>query len=165
MRIFKARIFLGLLLAAVWYLLTYPFSTQEAMAGAGVLLLILVMPLQGGDILGDLKLNPRALVWLIAYLFYFLSALIKSNLDVAFRVLHPCMPIRPGVVKVKTRLKTRLGRLLLANSITLTPGTITVDTDGEDFFIHWIAVEEGDIDEKTRRIVSGFEKYLEVICG
>jgi len=102
---------------------------------------------------------------LILYFFYFLGALIKSNLDVAFRVLHPKLPIRPGIVKVKTKLTTPLGRLMLANSITLTPGTITVDTKGEDFYIHWIAVEEGDLEEKTKKIVSGFEKYLEVICG
>jgi len=165
MKTFKARIVLILMLGAVWFLLTYPFNIQEGLAGAAILLLIAVMPLPGGELLGDLKWNPKAIVSLIVYLLYFLVALIKSNLDVAFRVLHPRLPIRPGVVKVKTKLKTPLGRLMLANSITLTPGTITVDTNGEDFYIHWIAVEEGDCEEKTKKIVSGFEKYLEVICG
>jgi len=165
MKTFKARIVLILLLGAVWLLLTYPFSLQEGLAGAGVVLLLVLMPLPGGDLLGDLKWSPRALITLIAYFFYFLGALIKSNLDVAFRVLHPDLPIRPGVVKVRTKLKTPLGRLMLANSITLTPGTVTVDTEGEVFYIHWIAVEEGDMEDKTSRIVAGFEKYLEVICG
>lgn len=165
MKTFKARIVLVLMLGAVWFLLTYPFNTQEGLAGGAILLLIVLMPLPGGDLLGDLKWSPKALMALILYCFYFLGALIKSNLDVAFRVLHPKLPIRPGVVKVKTKLTTPLGRLMLANSITLTPGTITVDTKGEDFYIHWIAVEEGDCEEKTKKIVSGFEKYLEVICG
>ena len=165
MKTFKARIVLILMLGAVWFLLTYPFSIPVGITGGTLLLLIALMPLPGGDLLGDLKWSPKALITLILYLFYFLGALIKSNLDVAFRVLHPRLPIRPGVVKVKTRLKTPLGRLMLANSITLTPGTITVDTEGEDFYIHWIAVEEGDCEEQTRKIVSGFEKYLEVICG
>lgn len=165
MKTFKARIVLILMLGAVWFLLTYPFNTQEGLAGGAILLIIALMPLPGGELLGDLKWNPRAFITLIIYFFYFFGALIKSNLDVAFRVLHPQLPIRPGVVKVKTKLKTPLGRLMLANSITLTPGTITVDTVGEDLYIHWIAVEEGDIEEKTKKIVSGFEKYLEVICG
>jgi len=102
MKTFKARIVLILLLGAVWYLLTYPFSRAEALAGGGVILLIALMPLPGGDLLGDLKLNPKALIWLIAYFFVFLAVLVKSNLDVAFRVLHPRLPIRPGVVRVKT---------------------------------------------------------------
>jgi len=165
MKTFKARIVMILMLGTVWFLLTYPFNIQEGITGGVLLLLIALMPLPGGDLLGDLRWGPRSLITLILYLFYFLGALIKSNLDVAFRVLHPRLPIRPGIVKVKTRLKTPLGRLMLANSITLTPGTITVDTDGEDFYIHWIAVEEGDREEQTRKIVSGFEKYLEVICG
>ncbi|MDA3955737.1 Na+/H+ antiporter subunit E [Oceanispirochaeta sp.] len=165
MKTFKARIMLILLLGAVWFLLTYPFDIQEGIAGAVLIVLIVLMPLPGGDLLGDLKWNPKAILAMITFFFYFLGALIKSNLDVAFRVLHPQMPINPGIVQVKTRLKTPLGRLMLANSITLTPGTITVDTKGEDFYIHWIAVEEGDCEEKTKKIVSGFERYLEVICG
>jgi multicomponent Na+:H+ antiporter subunit E len=80
-------------------------------------------------------------------------------------VLHPKLPIKPGIVLVKTKLKTPLGRLLLANSITLTPGTITVESDGDDFYIHWIRVEGVHDKERTRKIVSGFEGFLEVICG
>ncbi|HRZ88080.1 MAG TPA: Na+/H+ antiporter subunit E, partial [Spirochaetia bacterium] len=102
---------------------------------------------------------------LVAYFFVFAKALVLSNLDVAFRVLHPRLPIAPGIVKVKTRLKTPLGRLLLANSITLTPGTITVEMRGEDIYVHWIKVADSDPEGATAAIVGGFEKYLEVICG
>ena len=75
------------------------------------------------------------------------------------------LPINPGIVKVQTKLKSRLGRAFLANSITLTPGTLTVETKGEYFYIHCIDVTSHDIEEATQKIVSTFEKYLEVIYG
>ncbi|MCK7577201.1 MAG: Na+/H+ antiporter subunit E [Chromatiales bacterium] len=130
-----------------------------------VAVLVAALPLLGGLPLGDLRLGPRALATLVAYFFVFTKALVLSNLDVAFRVLHPRLPIAPGIVKVKTRLKTPLGRLLLANSITLTPGTITVEMRGEDIYVHWIKVADEDPEGATAAIVGGFEKYLEVICG
>ncbi|MBU1238544.1 Na+/H+ antiporter subunit E, partial [Myxococcota bacterium] len=71
----------------------------------------------------------------------------------------------PGIVKVKTTLKSPMGRLLLANSITLTPGTLTVEIEGEYLFIHWIDVSSTDVDAASEKIVKGFEKYLEVFYG
>lgn len=165
MKTFKARILGFWGLWGVWLLLTAPWSTQEAVAGALVAAMISLLPFSASSPLGDLKLNPKALAWLVAYVFVFIKALIQSNLDVAFRVLHPQLPIDPGIVKVQTRLKTPLGRLLLANSITLTPGTITVEMHGDDLYIHWIKVTDPDPEAATAAIVGNFEKYLEVICG
>ena len=126
-------------------------TLQELIAGGAAILVILFIPLPGIDVLGDLRWTPRAFIYGIGYVFYFLWELVKANLDVAFRVLHPSLPIEPGVVKVKTRLKTRLGRLLLANSITLTPGTITMEVDGEDFYVHWIKVQGVHDKERTKK--------------
>ena len=165
MRTLKTKILVFLSLWGVWLLLTSPFAAQEAIAGAVIAALIATLPLFPASPLGDLKLNPKALVTLVVYSFVFLKALVLSNLDVAFRVLHPRLPIDPGIVKVRTKLKTPLGRLLLANSITLTPGTITVEMRGEELFIHWIKIASEDPREATEAIVGGFEKYLEVICG
>jgi multicomponent Na+:H+ antiporter subunit E len=99
------------------------------------------------------------------YIFIFLGELIKSNLDVALRVISPKLPINPGIVEVKTKLKSKLGRMILTNSITLTPGTFTVELLGDSIFIHWIDVKSGNIGEDTKTIVHKFEKYLEVIYG
>jgi multicomponent Na+:H+ antiporter subunit E len=66
--------------------------------------------------------------------FFLFIEIIKANLDVALRVIKPVIPINPGIVKVKTKLKTPMGRLILTNSITLTPGTLTVDIK----MIHYI---------------------------
>ena len=165
MKSFKARVVLLVLALLIWFLLTYPFDAQELIAGGLATLVIILIPLPGIAVLGELQWTPKALIYGIAYLFYFLWQLIKANLDVAFRVLHPKLPIEPGIVRVKTNLKSRLGRLLLANSITLTPGTITVDSDGGDFYVHWIKVEGVHDKERTKKIVAGFERFLEVICG
>jgi multicomponent Na+:H+ antiporter subunit E len=82
---------------------------------------------------------------------------------VAYRVLHPDVPIRPGIVKVSTTLETRLARTFLANSITLTPGTLTVDIDGQDLYVHWIYVHTDDPEEQTRQIVRRFEGFLKKV--
>ena len=66
-------------------------------------------------------------------------------------------------MRVTTRLKHPVARMALTSSITLTPGTLTVDMCGDDLFIHWVDVTAENIEEATRQIVSGFERYLEVI--
>lgn len=70
----------------------------------------------------------------------FATGLAQANLDVAKRVITG--KINPGIVKFNPRLKTDLGRMMLANSITLTPGTLTVDVDEDGtFYIHALALE------------------------
>jgi multicomponent Na+:H+ antiporter subunit E len=107
--------------------------------------------------------DPRRWFWLACYLPYFLYYCIKANLDVAYRVLHPDVPIRPGIVKVRTSLVSEMGRTFLANSITLTPGTLCVDIRGEDLYIHWINITTEDPEEQTREIVGKFEPMLKRI--
>ena len=82
-------------------------------------------------------------------------------MDVARRVLSPSLPLRPALVEVRTELHSSLGRLILANSITLTPGTLSVDVREEYLLIHWIdAPPEIDIEGATRKITSRFERHL-----
>jgi multicomponent Na+:H+ antiporter subunit E len=108
-------------------------------------------------------LQPRRYFWFIIYLFVFIWECIKANFDVAYRVLHPAMPIRPGIVKVRTTLKSDFAKTLLANSITMTPGTISVDIIGEYLYIHWIYVRSEDPDVYTGMITGAFEKYIKRI--
>ncbi|MCK5785191.1 MAG: Na+/H+ antiporter subunit E [Candidatus Sabulitectum sp.] len=157
--------FIGVvILFAVWVMLT-DLSTQEMLFGGGTALFIVFLFRKKLAVLEDVKLNPRALISMVIYLFVFLWELLKSNFDVAMRVISPSLPINPGIVKVKTTLKSPLGRAALANSITLTPGTLTVEMKGEYFYIHWIDVTSDNIEGATRSIVSNFEKYLEIIFG
>ncbi|MDG6221139.1 MAG: Na+/H+ antiporter subunit E [Candidatus Thermoplasmatota archaeon] len=108
---------------------------------------------------GNMRMaNPGRWGLFIAYFFGpFIFAMAKANLDVAYRVITG--KIRPGIVRIETGLKNDLEVLMLANSITLTPGTLTVDVDDEtnDLFIHWINVEKGQ--EKKAKVESA------KVCG
>lgn len=84
-------------------------------------------------------------------------------MDVAYRVLHPKRPINPGIVKIKTELKSDIGKLALANSITLTPGTMSVDVEGDHLYIHWIDVEDSSVEIASKKISKPFEKYLKKV--
>ena len=108
-------------------------------------------------------LQPRRYFWFIVYLFIFIWECIKANIDVAYRVLHPAMPIRPGIVKVKTTLKSDMAKMLLANSITMTPGTISVDIIDDCLYIHWIYISSDDPEVYTKIITGAFEKYIKRI--
>ncbi len=87
--------------------------------------------------------NPVKWILFLGYAIgpFFIS-LAKANFDVAYRVITG--KINPGIVKIHPELKTDLGVTMLANSITLTPGTLSVDIDEEtkDLYIHWINVDE-----------------------
>jgi len=151
-----------ILLYAFWVLITYSLDPGFLIVGA--LLTLLVVALTAGKYpYREWLLNPLRLFWLVLYIPYFLYYCVKANLDVAYRVVHPDLPIRPGIVKVRTALKTNLAKTFLANSITLTPGTLTVDIAGPDLYVHWINVTTDDPEARTRQIVQRFEGFLKRI--
>jgi multicomponent Na+:H+ antiporter subunit E len=152
-------------LFVVWLLLNGSLATDIAITGAVAALVIAFIFRDGLALFSEFRATPRAFLMAFLYIPYFLKELVKSNLHIARVVLSPALPVNPGIVKVRTRLKSSMGRLILANSITLTPGTLTVELDGEWLYIHWVTVEAVDIDAATANIVAGFEKYLEVMYG
>lgn len=152
-------------LVVLWIIFVGRLDPQELIGGAVVSAFVALIAAGGRGVPWGKVLSPRRLLLFIAFLVYLAVAIVKSNLQMAAIVARPVLAIRPGIVRVKTRLKTPLGRLVLANSITLTPGTLTVETAGEDLFIHWVTVDTDDIEQATREIVTGFERYLEVIFG
>jgi multicomponent Na+:H+ antiporter subunit E len=105
----------------------------------------------------------KRIAFFIVYIVVLFKEIIKANFDVAYRVIHPKMPIKPGIVVIKTTLKQDIAKLILANSITLTPGTFTLDILGDTLLIHWINVKSENVDEATKIIGEKFEKYLRVI--
>ncbi len=155
-----------LLLAAVlWLLLTGTLDAQELITGALVTVVVGALAFARSGIFAGLRWSFILPGALLAYLGVFGIALVRSNIDVARRVLSPDLPIRPGVVRVRTGLTSALGRLLLANSITLTPGTLTVDVEDDLLTIHWIDCPPGvDMDAATAAIAADFERYLRLIA-
>ena len=72
----------------------------------------------------------------LLYLPWLLSRIIMANVQVAYLVLHPKMPIDPGLLVFRTRMKKGMAQVTLANSITLTPGTITTSLENGQYIIH-----------------------------
>ena len=142
------------------YLLLAGFTVDEVILGSilsAVLTFVLVKYVNFNiDILFPVKL----LKFVFIYLPIFIWKLILANLDVARRVLSPKIPLNPGIVKVKTDLKGDIGKLVLANSITLTPGTLSIDVEDDYVIVHTIDVKGKDEEENTKIIAGSFEKVL-----
>jgi len=161
----KSRIILFILGFFVWMGLIWPPDIQHTLIGIIVVAFVAFMT---GDMFVKRPYvfkHPSRYLWFLYYIPVFIWECIKANIDVAYRVGHPDLPVNPGIVKVKTTLKSETGLTFLANSITLTPGTMSVDIDQEKGFlyIHWIDVKDKDTQKATEIIVKTFENILKHI--
>ena len=150
---------------AFWILLTWSFEVQELAAGAVVSLAAALFASRFFIHEKAFRLvHPRRFFSLLAYVFVFLGELIKANLDMAGRCFGGCKRVNPGIVKVPVDLPEGYAQAMLANSITLTPGTITVEIAEEDgksyYYIHWIDVKETDPVKAGDAIKGRMEKWI-----
>jgi multicomponent Na+:H+ antiporter subunit E len=156
-------IFGFIILFGFWLLFTMSVNVQNLIVGAvAALITVLLFSRHFVKPVWQM-LQPWRYFWFIIYLVVFIWECIKANFDVAYRVLHPAMPIKPGIVKVKLSLKTNIAKTILANSITMTPGTITVDLIGDTLYVHWIYVSSTDPEEYSKKVAGRFEKYIKRI--
>ena len=106
--------------------------------------------------------NPLRWIWLIIYaLYYFFIAEVKAHLDVMYRILHPKMPVNPGIVAIPYSVESDYAVTSIANSITNTPGTVVVDvdTDRKMFYVHWINVKTVEPEDARKHVSETFEKF------
>jgi multicomponent Na+:H+ antiporter subunit E len=146
-RVFSLAVFLGLL----WWLLSG--QTSPKLLAFGALSVALVVWFARRMELVDHESHPVHLSGRLARFWAVLMREITvSNVDVVRAILSPRLPIQPHFLRVRTRQSTDLGKVILANSITLTPGTVTVDVQGDELLVHALtessgrAVEEGQLD-------------------
>jgi len=148
---------LGATLFGLWLLLSGHFEPLLLILGLASVALVVwiahrmdVIDHEGHPI----GLTPRILLywpWLI-------WEIVKANIDVMRRILDPALPISPTVVRVPASQKTELGTVIYANSITLTPGTVTIDLEGNDLIVHAfsedgaIALESGEMDRRVTAV-------------
>ena len=151
---------------AFWILVTWSLAAQELIAGAVVSLAVALFCSRffiHDD--GAVLLQPRRLFALICYcLVIFPSELLKANVNVVRRAFSRHIPLNSGIVKVPVNVKSSYGRAMLADSITLTPGTITMECAEDEgqlyYYIHWLDVQEED-PEKAGDIIKGrMEKWV-----
>lgn len=155
-----------ILCAVFWLLLTGSFAKEELIAGAAV---SLVAALFSARFLVHENafwlFNPVKFFALLIYaIIIFPWELLKANLDVAFRALGAGPRVNPGIVKVPVGLTSDYGKAMLADSITLTPGTITMEITEEAgqtyYYIHWIDVKETDGVKAGDAIKGTLEKWV-----
>jgi multicomponent Na+:H+ antiporter subunit E len=165
----------GVLLAGVWLFVRGIARTgdvtladfgitlvEEAVVGLGI---GLPLAYYTRNLYGDevfVTKGLRSLPYAVLYLGLFVWELVTANLDVAYRVLAPSMPIEPEVYEVPLRVESDLAVTTIANSITLTPGTLTMDYDPDRnaLYVHALASRgRKDVVEPIRR----WEDYALVI--
>lgn len=126
---------LGLFLFAIWLLLSGHYTPLLLMLG--VLSTLLVVFLSTRADLIDRETQPVLIKPSVLFYWIWLGReVIKSNIDVTRRILSPALPISPNIFTVRADQKTELGRVTYANSITLVPGTVTIDVDEDVFTVH-----------------------------
>ncbi len=145
----------------IWIGLTGTLRRDEFLTGLGVSIILALFTYHIFTTEGVKNLTPKRVFCAVVYFFpFFFWEMIKANFDVAYRVISPKRPINPGIVHVKTKMKSDLGRLLVTSSITLTPGTFSLDIDDDNLFIHWINVKDTSIEGASEKIPGVFEKCL-----
>lgn len=149
----------------IWIFFGWPPDFQHLIIGLFVSWLIMFL-------LGDLFsgtpkyfFEVKRYFWFGFYVIYLLLQCLKANIYVAFMVFNPKCGIRPGIVKVRTNLKSATALAFLANSITLAPGTISVDIKPENgiLYVHWINVRSDNIQETTQLLSYKLELILKRI--
>ena len=151
---------LALLLGVVWLLWSFHFTPLLLTFGALSILLVLWIAarmriMDRVAVLVDLR-NLKV----VMYLPWIIREVIRSNVDVARVILHPKLPIEPRMMRVRASQRTALGKVIYANSITLTPGTVTVDFDEADSTILVHALTDtahkglltGEMDRRVRAL-------------
>ena len=145
---------LFVLLFLSWLLLSGIYT--GLLLGFGVLSCLLVVAVCRRMNIVNPEGHPSHLIpGLLRYIPWLLWAIVKANIDVARRIVHPRLPIAPRVIRVAASQKTHLGQVMYANSITLTPGTVTIETDEGTIAVHALTretaedVRSGDMDRRV----------------
>ncbi len=160
----KHAISLGLFLAVIWLLLSGHYTLLLISFGllSVALVVLLALRMDVVDREGHpLHLNSKALV---VYWCWLLKEIFVSNIYVCRLILNPAMPISPTVIALRSSQSSDLARVIFANSITLTPGTVTIDVDGDITEVHAITEEtatsllQGSMDRKVTALESRSEE-------
>lgn len=141
-------------LAVLWLLWSGHYTALLLVAGAVSCLLVVYIAQRMRVI--DHESHPLHIWWRLPVYWVWLGIeIVKSNIDVAKRVLHPSLPIDPQLFEVEASQKSDLGLVIYANSITLTPGTVSTDVNSGRIQVHALsrdgmeAVKAGDMDRKV----------------
>ena len=153
----KRGLLLVVLLFVVWLLLsghyTSPLMTYGALSCAGIVLLVRHLGILDEEAL-PVHLSLR---WLV-YAPWLMKEIVLSNIAVAKVILTPGLPIHPRMIRLTASQSSDVSRVIYANSITLTPGTVTLDVRGSEFLVHSLTSDSaegllsGEMDRRVSRV-------------
>jgi multicomponent Na+:H+ antiporter subunit E len=146
----KLLIIIFILLLSFWILLS-GFDIQELVTGATIS--IIVLAIIHSLFKNSGKNYTKRFFYLLAYIPYYIIQEIKCNADVIYRIITG--KIDPAIVEVPNEHKNDFGTTILANSITMTPGTLALEVGKNSIFVHWLYAK-GD----KNKISKTFEKIL-----
>lgn len=152
---------LGIVLYCLWLVLSGYYLALILSLGALSVLLVVFISMRM-DII-DHETYPVRLTWgVVSFWGWLVGQIVKANIDVARVILSPSLPISPTVVRVKASQRTKLGVVTYANSITLTPGTVSMDIDGDTILVHALTeegardLETGEMDRRVSKMEGSF---------
>lgn len=147
---------LSAVLFGTWLLLSGYFTALLISFGVASLAISVAIAMRMDVV--DHESHPVHLTWRIpAYWLWLLIQIIKANIDVAKTILGFGDPVRPSVFTVKTSQHNELGEVIYANSITLTPGTISIELENGEITVHALTRASADdlkTGEMDRRVTS-----------
>lgn len=154
--VFRRKVLLSSLLFVFWIILTAAFTAHELVLGAICSALVAVISFSILANVLDPRITPAVILRFPFFALALLLQIIKANIDVALIIVNPRLPIDPRIIEYWTYLPDDLPRTIFADSITLTPGTVTVELDEDKLYVHCLAVhhEEGLRKGKLERMVA-----------
>lgn len=150
---------LGVGLLSLWVLLSGHFTVLLLSFGVASSLLVVLIA-HRMDVVDHEAVPLHLTFGLAGYLIWLMGEIAKANYHVARVILTPSLPVSPQLIRVKATQTSDLGRVVHANSITLTPGTVSIEVEGDDILVHAITREaaagtlEGAIDRRVTAIES-----------
>ncbi len=160
----------GVLLLSLWLVLSGVYDAFHVTVGVGSVLFVLWFNLAVRRIplaADDHTLEERIRILpLLSYCLWLFWEIVVSSIQVAMIVLRPSLPIDPHLLRFRTRLPNLTARIILGNSITLTPGTVTLEIKNDEFFVHVLTEQaaeslvDGTMPAQVSKIFSGKEREI-----
>jgi multicomponent Na+:H+ antiporter subunit E len=144
-------------LTVLWLLLSGHYTPLMLSLGLLSIILVTLICLRMNIIVYE---QPEILLQVIKYIpytFWLVIEILKSNIDVIKRILNPKLPISPRWVTIQSSQNSDFSKVVYANSITLTPGTISMDVDGNNIDVHALSesgvdgLASGEMDQRVTR--------------
>ncbi|NQU16749.1 MAG: Na+/H+ antiporter subunit E [Candidatus Saganbacteria bacterium] len=150
-------------LLIIWFLFTFSLDPFSVLLGV---IFSFVISLLTYDLFVDReRVFKKGMFDLVRFLFSYVIILLFeiyiASIYLVYQVIT--MKINPGFVRIKTQLKSDFAQAILANSITLTPGTVTIDVENDNLYVHWLAVSTDNEQKAAKSIKERYESWLKKV--